>query len=76
MSIIVPEKDMDEITGIKIGRSGRSKYQMQCEFLRRTGIPFIENAKGRPIVAIAAIEGRKQKEETIKPSWQPRLASA
>lgn len=76
MSIIVAEKDMDEITGICRGSNGHSKYQMQCDFLRRAGIPFIENARGRPIVAVAAIEGRKQKEETMKVSWQPRVVTA
>lgn len=39
--------------------TGRTLKAMQCAQLRKQGVPFFENAEGRPIVARAAVEGRK-----------------
>lgn len=80
MSPFYSEAEIDELTGIKRGTGGETKHQMQCAFLRNNGIPFIENARGRAIVARSAIEGRSKKQETetqpAHKSWEPKLISA
>ncbi|MDZ4049263.1 MAG: DUF4224 domain-containing protein [Limnobacter sp.] len=80
MSPFYSEAEIDELTGIKRGTGGKNKYQMQCDFLKDTGIPFIENARGRAIVARSAIEGRSKKQETesqpAHKGWEPKLISA
>lgn len=72
------ECDVDEITGIKRGCRGQSKYSLQSDFLRQSGIPFFQNAIGRPIVAISAIEGRQgtgycEQDNLPETAWKPRL---
>jgi hypothetical protein len=57
MSIFLSAEDVTELTGIKKGRDGKTREELQCEHLRKHGVPFIPNAAGRPIVAKAAIEG-------------------
>jgi len=77
--IFMSEKQVDFLTGITrgttIGGAKRSKFQMQTEFLRMKGIPFTENARGKPIVAKTAIEGRRR-EESVRKKWQPTLVGA
>ena len=55
-------QEIEELTGVKTGRNKRTREQLQIEWLRASGIPFWENARGRPIVARAAIEGRRAAE--------------
>lgn len=81
MSPFYSETEIDELTGIKRGTGGKTKHQMQCAFLRRNGIPFIENARGRAVVARSVIEGRGKivELEFTKParkSWEPKLIGA
>lgn len=49
----LPSEEIAELTGCKI----KSK---QIETLRKMGLPFWINALGRPVVARAAIEGRRE----------------
>src|SRR5260364_486092 len=49
------------------------KYDLQDSHLRTTGLAFFINARGRPIVTRAAVEGRKE-EAQIEAGWNPRLA--
>ncbi|MGI4717252.1 MAG: DUF4224 domain-containing protein [Janthinobacterium lividum] len=56
--------DLAELTGRKI----KSK---QIEALRRMGLPFHVNAAGKPVVPVAAIEGRKHVAAAAAPTWQP-----
>lgn len=79
-STFLTPAEVAELTGIKIGKriGGHliSRNQRQVEWLRVSGIPFIENAIGRPIITRAVIEGRNApppKEQ--KPTWQPRAFS-
>lgn len=51
--------------------TGRPQKSRQIEQLRKMGVPFYVNAIGRPIVARAIIEGRKEKVEPPKPRWEP-----
>lgn len=69
---LTPEQVAD-LTGIKRGRKGKSRGQLQCEHLRKNGIPFFQNACGDPKVACAYIEGRVT--DVVKPEtqWQPNV---
>ncbi|WP_369907290.1 DUF4224 domain-containing protein [Limnobacter sp. SAORIC-690] len=64
---------MVELSGIAVGRSGLTKHQLQCAFLRNAGIPFIQNARGRPIVARSYFESSKlvPPPAASKSTWQP-----
>lgn len=67
-------KEIEELTGVKTGRNKRTREELQIAWLRAAGIPFWENARGRPIVARAAIEGRRAAEVAAaepKKKWQP-----
>ncbi|WP_104656570.1 DUF4224 domain-containing protein [Ralstonia insidiosa] len=71
-------QEIEELTGVKTGKtvSGkkRTREELQIDWLRMSGIPFWPNARGRPIVARAAIEGRKAAEVAAvepKKKWQP-----
>jgi hypothetical protein len=70
------QEEVAELTGVKVGRRGRTREDLQAEWLRSSGIPFWTNARGRPIIARAAIEGRNSREELPKKKWQPRLLIA
>jgi hypothetical protein len=60
MGMFLTADDLAELTGRKI----KSK---QIEALRQMGLPFHVNAAGKPVVSIAAIEGRKQVTRETKP---------
>ena len=45
------EKEVDYLTGVARGTGGRSKFEIQCEHLRKKGIQFWDDARGRPIVS-------------------------
>jgi hypothetical protein len=74
-TFLSPE-EVAELTGVKVGRRGKTREELQAEWLRASGIPFWTNARGRPIIARAAIEGRTSREELPKKKWQPRLMIA
>ncbi|MCG9124263.1 DUF4224 domain-containing protein [Laribacter hongkongensis] len=63
MSMFLNQEEVDLLTGIRRGRTeGRqklTKYQRQVAFLRGTGIPFVVNAAGRPVITRAALEGSR-----------------
>ncbi|MFP3275432.1 MAG: DUF4224 domain-containing protein [Paraburkholderia sp.] len=67
-------QEIEELTG----KNNRKREQLQIDWLRAAGIPFWENARGRPIVARAAIEGRRAAEVSAaepKKKWQPPTLS-
>lgn len=72
--------EVAELTGInkgkRIGGHLLHREQLQIQWLRTSGIPFFENARGRPIIARAAIEGRttNSKPEPAR-GWQPNVLS-
>ncbi|MGN8062752.1 DUF4224 domain-containing protein [Ralstonia sp. 22111] len=71
-------QEIEELTGVKTGKNNRKREQLQIDWLRAAGIPFWENARGRPIVARAAIEGRRTAEVAAaepKKKWQPPTLS-
>lgn len=66
--------EVDELTGIKTGRNGKSKVQLQCEHLRSVNIPFTPSVTGAPKVPKSYFDGK-----TIdKPAanWQPAVLRA
>jgi hypothetical protein len=63
--------EVGELTGIRAGRHGKTREQMQVECLRTMGIPFHVNARGRPIIARAFFTGAKT-EPPPRPKWQPK----
>lgn len=77
--LFLREEDVNVLTGIRMGRragsSMLSKYQRQAEHLKRERIPFHLDARGRPIVARAAIEGGKMPAPELPSKWQPRVVA-
>ena len=73
MGLFLTEDDVAELTGIKRGRDGKTRYQMQIEQLRLMQVAFRVNAAGRPIVAVAAIEGKKSPPPPPEPTWQSNV---
>lgn len=71
MSIFLSDQDIAELTGIRRGRSGMTRAQLQCQFLRERGIPFVSNIKGEPKVCTSYLEGRSQSKQTE--AWKPRI---
>lgn len=65
MGVFLTPDDLAELTG----RRMKSK---QIEVLRRMGLPFHVNASGKPVVATAAVEGRKAPAPTAKLWEMPR----
>lgn len=70
--LFLTEQQADELTGIRRGHNGQSKHMLQCAFLRNNGIAHFVNARGKPVIPMSAIDGRKQ--ESVRKTWQPRIA--
>jgi hypothetical protein len=68
-------EEVAELTDIRVGRRGKTREQLQIEWLRTSGIPFWTSARGRPVIARASIEGQKQQPEQPRPKWQPKILS-
>ena len=66
-------EEVAELTGIKIGRDGKTRETLQAEHLRQAGIPFYLNARGRPIIVRANLTGNARVPIDLKPAWQPRV---
>lgn len=62
MSTFLTCDDLAALTGRKV----KSK---QIEALKKMGLPFWINAIGKPVVTVAAVEGRK--DDPIKKKWEP-----
>lgn len=64
--------DMAELTGVKTGRCGKTREELQIEALRKMKIKHYVNAVGRPVVARAVIEGGIAVDQPA--SWEPMRA--
>jgi len=54
--------------------TGRKRASHQIAALRAMGLPYWVNAAGKPIVTVAAVEGRSIANEPAKvDSWQPNI---
>jgi hypothetical protein len=49
--------------------TGCAQKARQVEQLRRMGVPFWINARGKPVVACSALEGSKKPEKPVK-KWE------
>ncbi|OIR11011.1 hypothetical protein GALL_71820 [mine drainage metagenome] len=65
MSLFLSAEELHTLTGFTV----KAK---QIDQLRRMGIPFFVNGCGRAVVAVSAVEGRKQ-EEPARPVWKPAV---
>ena len=63
MSAFLTMDDVAELTGRRV----KTK---QIEVLKKMGLPFFVNATGKPVVPVAAIEGKKA--EQPKKTWEPK----
>jgi hypothetical protein len=72
--IFLSVEEIERLTGIKRGRGGKSREELQCEYLKENNIPFRPNARGEPIVAKAHYLGSKQ--PVSKTSWHSNLKAA
>jgi hypothetical protein len=75
MALFLTQDEVAELTGIRRGRNGLSRNQLQVEQLRRMGLPFFVNAAGRPLVASAVIEGGVKKQPK-QSGWQPAVLNS
>lgn len=57
MSIFLSPEEVAELTGIKRGRDGLTRNDLQVIQLKAMHLAFFVNASGRPIVTKAAVEG-------------------
>jgi len=70
--MFLDDEQLAKLTGIRTGKDGKTREQLQCEHLRRVGIPFYPNARGKPVVVAEALLGHHQAEQP-KPKWQPKV---
>lgn len=56
-ALFLTTEEVAELTGIKTGRNGKTRAQLQCDHLRKVGIPFYPTAAGEPKIARSIIEG-------------------
>lgn len=64
-SLFLSQEDLSILTGFTV----KAK---QIEQLRKMGVPFFVNGCGRPVVAVSAVEGRKQ-EQAAPTAWKPAV---
>ena len=72
MTMFLSPDEVAELTGIKRGRDGLSRNEIQVNQLKNMGIAFFVNASGRPIITKSAIEGTPQI-IAKKLAWQPKV---
>lgn len=75
MSAFLDPADVAFLTGIKRGRNGQSRDELQAAQLRQMGVPFYLNAARRPIVARAAVEGGQVSKQEKSTPWRPNAAA-
>jgi hypothetical protein len=71
-SLFLSEDEVADLTGIKRGRCGKSRDELQCQLLRERGVPFIKNIAGAPKVARAVIDG-SNRPAPQKQGWSPAV---
>lgn len=74
MSTFLNAKELAELTGVRIGKFGKTREQLQAAELKRMKIPHYVNARGCPVVARAVVEGGAQKPTPQHQGWEPALA--
>ncbi|GDY37748.1 DUF4224 domain-containing protein [Acidovorax sp. NB1] len=74
MSTFLNAKELAELTGVRIGKDGKTREHLQAAELKRMKIPHYVNARGHPVVARAVIEGGAQQPTPQQKGWEPALA--
>jgi hypothetical protein len=74
VNLFLASDELAVLTGIKKGKNGKTRHQLQVEQLRRMGVPFFVNACGQPVVTYAAVEGHHK--EPLQQGWKPAIARA
>lgn len=65
MSLFVNPEDLRRLTGF-------ATKAKQIAYLRTIGIPFIINGAGKPVVTVAAVEGRRET-RAVTQAWSPAV---
>lgn len=63
--------DITLLTGVKTGRSGQTREQLQCMQLRAMAVAFRTNVRGAPVVTWGAVNGVNQ--PLVTSAWQPNI---
>ncbi|MCO4240921.1 DUF4224 domain-containing protein [Acidovorax facilis] len=74
MSTFLNQREIADLTGVRIGKGGKTREQLQVAELKRMKIPHFVNARGCPVVARAVIEGGAQQPPQQHKGWEPALA--
>lgn len=74
-SMFLTAKEIADLTGIRIGKHGKTREQLQTEQLKRMKIPHFVNARNCPVVARAVIEGGAQQPPPQHKGWEPALGN-
>ena len=73
--LFLTESQVDCLTGILRGATvcgkKHTKYELQVNFLRGMGICFFQNARGKPVVLLSALEVKPT--AIPQPGWQPSV---
>lgn len=67
-------QEIAELTGVLTGKDRKTREQLQVDALKKMKIPHYVNARGRPIVARAIIEGGSAKPADKPTGWEPAFA--
>lgn len=62
-------------TGCTIRGRKFTREELQIEWLRTTGIPFVVSARGRPVIVRANVIGARHAAvaQQATPAWHPRV---
>jgi hypothetical protein len=73
-SMFLTPDEVAELTGVRIGRNGKTREQLQIAQLKAMRIPHYVNAIDRPIVVRALLEGGSASPpKPLSPGWEPGL---
>ena len=67
-------QEVAHITGVKIGRNGKTREQLQIVALTQMKIPHFVNSAGRPVVVRTALEGGAPVPAANKQPWKSSKA--
>ncbi len=71
-SMFLTPEEVAELTGIRIGRKGKTREQLQTAQLKAMRIPHYVNAIDRPIVVRAMLEGGSDRmPKPPSAGWEP-----
>lgn len=74
MNMFLNAAELADLTGVRIGKNGKAREQLQVAELKRMKIPHFVNARGCPVVARAIVEGGSTQPQTQQKGWEPALA--